>query len=116
MIRRPPRSTLFPYTTLFRPLGRRIVRNGLLSYAIFQAWGNTPDRFAPGQPGDDLLTAARGWVAAQGVNPNIGKQIETLVGVPGTLSASGELSGLFFTESGGLSQLAIKDSLRWHYQ
>src|SRR5436309_12230571 len=24
MIRRPPRSTLFPYTTLFRPLGPRI--------------------------------------------------------------------------------------------
>src|SRR5256884_9301779 len=26
MIRRPPRSTLFPYTTLFRSLGREIVR------------------------------------------------------------------------------------------
>src|SRR6266567_8913261 len=26
MIRRPPRSTLFPYTTLFRPLRRRPVR------------------------------------------------------------------------------------------
>src|SRR3712207_7565383 len=25
MIRRPPRSTLFPYTTLFRSLGQRIV-------------------------------------------------------------------------------------------
>src|SRR3712207_7829343 len=25
MIRRPPRSTLFPYTTLFRSLGRRCV-------------------------------------------------------------------------------------------
>src|SRR5204863_6337638 len=24
MIRRPPRSTLFPYTTLFRPDGRRV--------------------------------------------------------------------------------------------
>src|SRR5688572_31206485 len=24
MIRRPPRSTLFPYTTLFRSLGRRL--------------------------------------------------------------------------------------------
>src|SRR3712207_8942106 len=25
MIRRPPRSTLFPYTTLFRSAGRRVV-------------------------------------------------------------------------------------------
>src|SRR2546422_2948095 len=29
MIRRPPRSTLFPYTTLFRSLGRRARRGGL---------------------------------------------------------------------------------------
>src|SRR3989442_10505804 len=28
MIRRPPRSTLFPYTTLFRSRGRRGVRRG----------------------------------------------------------------------------------------
>src|SRR5438034_6797762 len=28
MIRRPPRSTLFPYTTLFRSCGRRPARGG----------------------------------------------------------------------------------------
>src|SRR5215208_7316803 len=28
MIRRPPRSTLFPYTTLFRPRGRPVVGRG----------------------------------------------------------------------------------------
>src|SRR2546422_3619518 len=27
MIRRPPRSTLFPYTTLFRSLARRVARH-----------------------------------------------------------------------------------------
>src|SRR3712207_7065080 len=31
MIRRPPRSTLFPYTTLFRSITRRLVR-GLCFY------------------------------------------------------------------------------------
>src|SRR2546430_11604483 len=33
MIRRPPRSTLFPYTTLFRsaPRGGRIINNGSIS-------------------------------------------------------------------------------------
>ena len=97
-----------------RPLGRRVVQNGLLAYAIFQAWGNTPDKFAPGKPGDDLLAAARAWVAAQGVNPNIDRQIAKLVGVPGTLSASGEFTG-FFTEVSGFSQLAVNDALRWHY-
>src|SRR5258708_18716090 len=29
MIRRPPRSTLFPYTTLFRSLPRPVLRDGL---------------------------------------------------------------------------------------
>src|SRR2546430_4535954 len=29
MIRRPPRSTLFPYTTLFRSLGGRLQRSGV---------------------------------------------------------------------------------------
>src|SRR3712207_9045372 len=28
MIRRPPRSTLFPYTTLFRSLARRVTEKG----------------------------------------------------------------------------------------
>ena len=38
-----------------------VIQNGLLAYAFFQGWGNTPDRFAAGQPGDALLTAAAGW-------------------------------------------------------
>src|SRR5260221_2132543 len=33
MIRRPPRSTLFPYTTLFRSVQRRGVRLGMLGIA-----------------------------------------------------------------------------------
>src|SRR5256886_11111816 len=28
MIRRPPRSTLFPYTTLFRSLGQEVIEDG----------------------------------------------------------------------------------------
>src|SRR3712207_7142107 len=39
MIRRPPRSTLFPDTTLFRSLGR----------TTFQEWAG----FWPGMPADD---------------------------------------------------------------
>src|SRR5258708_32043856 len=30
MIRRPPRSTLFPYTTLFRSMSRKLVAGGLI--------------------------------------------------------------------------------------
>src|SRR5207244_11065675 len=31
---------------LTSPLGRRIIGNGLLAYALFQGWGNTPRQFA----------------------------------------------------------------------
>src|SRR2546427_7924163 len=33
MIRRPPRSTLFPYTTLFRSVGRRVAELYTLCFA-----------------------------------------------------------------------------------
>src|SRR3989449_3610229 len=50
MIRRPPRSTLFPYTTLFRsPLGER-QRHGVAHARIFQRWKwcgpSLPPKFA----------------------------------------------------------------------
>src|SRR3989337_1679232 len=35
MIRRPPRSTLFPYTTLFRSSTRLNSSHGSISYAVF---------------------------------------------------------------------------------
>src|SRR2546429_1663494 len=55
MIRRPPRSTLFPYTTLFRSLvepldiglGAAIVRCYHCQDAL-DAWGNLLQEIAPG--------------------------------------------------------------------
>lgn len=35
--------------------GRRLLRNGLSAYAVFQHWGNEPGDFSPGTPGDELL-------------------------------------------------------------
>src|SRR5260370_20064103 len=42
MIRRPPRSTLFPYTTLFRsaPDGRKILFTGTLTARSLKTGGN----------------------------------------------------------------------------
>src|SRR2546430_13478583 len=48
MIRRPPRSTLFPYTTLFRS---RRLRNGLQ----FQSWRGLP-RTWPRRSSEDRLS------------------------------------------------------------
>src|SRR5260221_8551269 len=49
MIRRPPRSTLFPYTTLFRsPLTilAALIGSGLIALSIFLCYGFA-DRLAP---------------------------------------------------------------------
>src|SRR2546426_4158244 len=53
MIRRPPRSTLFPYTTLFRS---RLVARGVYDYAHERLWHG---RSYEGVPGVDLVTPLR---------------------------------------------------------
>src|SRR3712207_7247531 len=55
MIRRPPRSTLFPYTTLFRSEGAR-------DYAIFTT--DREDRIVDWAPG---AAAVFGWSAEEAV-------------------------------------------------
>src|SRR3989337_1517399 len=44
MIRRPPRSTLFPYTTLFRSSTRLNYSHGSISYAVFWSSDVCSDR------------------------------------------------------------------------
>src|SRR2546430_3814118 len=51
MIRRPPRSTLFPYTTLFRSLRQRRVDTAVRPEAVAQPGGRTED---PAGPADVL--------------------------------------------------------------
>src|SRR2546430_12456258 len=63
MIRRPPRSTLFPYTTLFRslPLPNHLVkrgdnlRNQLRAPVVRDHEEKIPDDFARAQPGHKFL-------------------------------------------------------------
>src|SRR2546421_8538407 len=54
---------------LERELGKRIIQNALLAYALFQAWGNTPLQFsetdASGESGRELLQAAEAWNGSQ---------------------------------------------------
>lgn len=42
-------------------LGRKIVRNGLAAYLVFQHWGNDPAACAPGTPGGRALELLDGW-------------------------------------------------------
>src|SRR5256885_12731993 len=56
MIRRPPRSTLFPYTTLFRSTLREV---GVTSLAT--GWGHVRERGAGSEPPEDAV-GLFGWV------------------------------------------------------
>src|SRR2546422_9792750 len=67
MIRRPPRSTLFPYTTLFRSLLVRGVQPGRPGAGTARGPAGVGLRYRP--PGAGALSAARagatrGWLAA----------------------------------------------------
>src|SRR5690349_23168243 len=48
MIRRPPRSTLFPYTTLFRSLWAVFRRSRLVGWSVFRHRGERGERLAWG--------------------------------------------------------------------
>lgn len=66
-------------------LGRRVVQNGLLAYALFQGWGNTPGQFAPtgaaGQTGRALLEHASAWECTEDTHS---AEIARLLGLPTT--------------------------------
>ena len=72
-------------------LGRAIIRNGLVAYAVFQAWGNTPEQFAANAD----AKAARHEAARQrrppgtarpAPAPRLGRRITTCVGIPTRLA------------------------------
>nr|AVH79572.1 hypothetical protein [Nostoc sp. PCC 9448] len=67
---------------LGNPLGRRIVQNALLAYAVFQGWGNTPAQFTTGHNGEMLLKAAVTWSQSQGTNQDANQAIARYVGIP----------------------------------
>ena len=62
-------------------LANRIIVNGLAAFAVFQAWGNSPEQFQPDQPGSTLLDALRDW---RGQKDDTYKQIQKAVQVPRT--------------------------------
>ena len=70
-----------------KPLGRRTVQNGLLAYALFQGWGNTPAQF--NQPAKRLLLdAASNW---RGNDDSHFAVIKSLLNIP-TVTAGAAIS------------------------
>lgn len=66
---------------LSKPLGRSVVQNALLAYALFQAWGNTPEQFS-NPSGAALLQTVEQWCAAKGKDECAWQTIGKLLGVP----------------------------------
>lgn len=67
---------------LTNPLGRTTVRNGLVSYALFQAWGNDPVKYESGD-NKKLLDESTKLFLPNAVGPNeeAGDVIDTLLGL-----------------------------------
>ena len=67
---------------LSKPLGKRTVQNGLLAYALFQAWGNTPQHFRSGTNGEKLIQAATKWLSSQGKDLEAKQECDRYLGIP----------------------------------
>jgi len=102
---------------LSKPLGRRAVQNGMLAYALFQAWGNTPNQFEANQPGETLLQAAKNWSASAGKDKSAWEKITQSLGIP-LLEAETGLPKLKLDEDVFILERNDPDgsvSLIWHY-
>ncbi|MEA5565879.1 PhoD-like phosphatase [Anabaena sp. UHCC 0399] len=98
---------------LGNPLGRRVVQNALLAYAVFQAWGNTPRQFVANSSGEKLLVAANAWSNSQGTDQDAQEAIARYVGIP-TTDPHTDLPNLML-EDGVFILERDPQVLTWHY-
>lgn len=78
--------------------GRRIVRNALTAYAVFQHWGNDPNQFDEDQPGGKLLKEIE---SIGEHDPLRASRIDKLLGIPETADELAPLK---------------KEGIRWPYR
>jgi hypothetical protein len=84
---------------LASPLGRRVIRNALLTYALFQAWGNTPAQFDEGS-GAVLLQTISTWRGDE-IDSRV-STLECIIDLPTSFEGSGQLPH-------------SPSALQWHY-
>jgi hypothetical protein len=98
---------------LGKPLGRRTVQNGLLAYAVFQAWGNTPEQFQDEQVGTQLFKALEKWSASLGQDDVASEAIARYLGLP----PQDPTTGLPQMRLDGSVLILDRDpnALTWHY-
>jgi hypothetical protein len=98
---------------LSHPLGRRTVQNGLLAYALFQGWGNTPEQFQHPKAGDRLLAAAEAWSASAATDAAAGAAIARYLGLPPIQATTGLPELRLEGEVWVLDR--DRETLQWHY-
>ncbi len=91
---------------LKQPLGKRVLQNGLLAYALCQGWGNTPDEFENGKPGETLLKATESWSDSCGKDPHSEQEITRCIGIPTPAE---------IRETQPRRLPHKENSLKWHY-
>lgn len=74
---------------LSKPLGKRVLQNGILAYALFQAWGNTPEQFEKDTSGQKLIRAASKWLASKGKDISAKSECDRYLGIPPVDSSTG---------------------------
>lgn len=98
---------------LGKPFGKRVVQNGILAYALFQAWGNTPEQFKPETSGAKLLKLASRWLASEGKDRSAKAECDRYLGIPPTDPST----GLPKLEADGDVLIFSRDreAIPWHY-
>jgi hypothetical protein len=117
------------------PLGHRVLLNGILAFALFQAWGNTPKQFESNTPGEKLLQAVVQWRPSTDPLPadqkQIGKELAKILCVAGSepnddplkllrrnrslhvLHNEGETLDFHFMVTGPQHQVIVLDTRTW---
>ena len=98
---------------LGKPLGKRVVQNGLLAYALFQAWGNTPEQFALGTAGAKLLQQAGLWLTSAGNDLAAKTECDRYLGIPLTESTTGLPQ--YALDEDTLVLTRDDEAISWHY-
>jgi hypothetical protein len=98
---------------LGNPLGKRILQNGLTAYGIFQHWGNRPDAFTGGTPGQSLLQNVGALHDAGAAQTQAREACRIAVGIPPDVQGNN-----LFDNKGQLVIAGAQpsDSLSWHFK
>jgi hypothetical protein len=101
-------------------LGKTIIRNGLMAFAVFQAWGNTPSKFAQkGSAYAKLLDATSAYVdGLENYDPAKSKDHEAaniVAKTSLTLIKDREVYKLLGMNTGAKAADLSKPDINWHF-